>query len=163
VWAAVRDPALVTACVPGARLVSIEGDRLNGNVRASLGPIETLFTGEGRMAFHDAEWRVEFTGAGRDSRTGTRLSADVVVLLHELDASATGATLSIDYTLRGPLAQFARGAVAREFAGELAEVTARNLEARLGGASAPAPLRLFAGRLMLRAIWRRLRGVLGID
>jgi carbon-monoxide dehydrogenase small subunit len=160
VWAAIRDPRLVADCVPGARLVSIEGDRLNGEVRASLGPIETLFTGEGSLTFDDASRRAEISGTGRDSATGTRLSARAVVLLRELDGNATGATVSIGYTLRGPLAQFARGAVVREFAAEVAEMTARNLEARLGGALRPLPSHLSAGRLLLRAIWRRLRAML---
>ncbi len=162
VWAAIRDPKLIADCVPGARLVAIEGDRLSGEVRASLGPIETLFSGDGSLTFDDADRRAEISGTGRDARTGTRLSARAVLLLREEHADASGATLSIDYTLRGPLAQFARGAVVREFAAEVAEMTARNLEARLGGAPPPLPSHLSAGRLMLRAIWRRLRALLDL-
>ena len=162
VWSAVRDPALIADCVPGARLISIEGDRLTGEVRASLGPIETLFTGEGSVAYTDADHRAEITGEGRDGRTGTRLSARAVLLLREVDASATDATLSIDYNLRGALAQFARGPVVRAFAAEIAEIAARNLEARLRGVAVAPPRRLSAGRLMFRAIWRRLRAVLRI-
>jgi aerobic carbon-monoxide dehydrogenase small subunit len=162
VWAAIRDPALVAACVPGARLASVAGDRLRGEVRATLGPIETLFTGEGAMAFDEADWRAEISGEGCDTRTGTRLSARAVLRLRELAADATTATLSIDYTLRGPLAQFARGAVVREFAAEIAEIAARNLEARLRGETPAAPRRLSIGGLALRAIWRRFRAVLGL-
>jgi carbon-monoxide dehydrogenase small subunit len=115
------------------------------------------------MVFDDAEKRAEISGEGRDTRTGTLLSARAAVTLRELGADATGATLAVDYTLRGPLAQFARGAVVREFAAEIAETVARNLELRLRGAT-PAPMRsLSAGRLMLRAIWRRLRAILGLD
>ncbi|HXA23777.1 MAG TPA: 2Fe-2S iron-sulfur cluster-binding protein [Acetobacteraceae bacterium] len=162
VWAAIRDPALVAACLPGARLVSVVGDRLSGEVCATLGPIETLFTGEGTMVFDEADWRAEISGEGRDARTGTRLSARAVLRLRELDTNATTATLSIDYTLRGPLAQFARGAVVREFAAEIAAIVARNLEVRLRGATPDAPRRLSTGSLMLRVIWRRLRAVLGL-
>ena len=39
VWSVVRDPHLVAACMPGARLESVEGDRLHGEVRAAFGPI----------------------------------------------------------------------------------------------------------------------------
>ena len=162
VWAALRDPALIAACVPGARLASVTGDRLSGEIRASLGPIETLFIGEGIMAFDEPGRRAEISGEGRDTRTGTRLSAHAVLTLRPLDADATAAILAIDYTLRGPLAQFSRGAVVREFAAEIAEIVARNLEARLRGASPAAPRRLSVGNLMLRAIWRRLRAVIGL-
>jgi carbon-monoxide dehydrogenase small subunit len=163
VWTAIRDPALVASCVPGARLVAVSGDRLTGEVRASLGPIETLFAGDGTMTFDDADHRAEISGSGRDSRTGTRLSARTVLLLRALDDNATAATLSIDYTLRGPLAQFARGGVVREFAAEITGMVARNLEARLRGTSSAPPAQLSAGKLMLRAIWRRLRAMLGLD
>jgi carbon-monoxide dehydrogenase small subunit len=162
VWSAIHDPALVADCVPGARLLAVSGDRLTGEVRASLGPIETLFTGEGTMAFDEAAHRAQITGEGRDSKTGTRLSAHVMLTLREIDANVTSATLSIDYTLRGPLAQFGRGAIAREFVAEIANIVAHNLETRLRGTTPAAPRQLSAGRLMLRAIWRRLRAVLGL-
>jgi carbon-monoxide dehydrogenase small subunit len=162
VWAAVQDPVLVAECVPGARLLSHTGDQLRGEVRASLGPIETLFTGDGRVTYNEAERRAEISGEGRDSRSGTRLSAHAVLQLRESGADTTVATLALEYTLRGPLAQFARGAVVREFAAEIADLVARNLEARIAGKSPPPARGLSAGRLMLRAIWRQLRGMLGL-
>ena len=137
VWGAIRDPYLVAECVPGARLIEVAGDRLRGEVRASLGPIETLFSGEGRISFNDAERRVEIEGDGRDSRTGTRLSAHAVVRLNELDAATTSAAVTFDYTLRGPLAQFAREAVVQEFAAAIGAAFATNLETRLRGGNLP--------------------------
>ena len=86
---------------------------LSGEVRATLGPIETLFTGEGTMAYDEADRRAEISGEGHDKRTGSRLSARAVLKLRDLDCEATRGTLAIEYTLRGPLAQFARGGVVR--------------------------------------------------
>jgi carbon-monoxide dehydrogenase small subunit len=160
VWSAVRDPHLVAECVPGARLTEVAGDRLRGEVRASIGPIETLFSGEGRISFDDADRRAEIAGDGRDSRTSTRLSARAVVRLQELDAATTDAAVTIDYSLRGPLAQFARGAVVQEFAAAIAAAFATNLEARLNGANVPEQRRLSVGWLIVRAIWRRVRAIL---
>ncbi len=162
VWGAIGDPYLVAECVPGARLIEAEGNRLRGEVRASLGTIETLFSGEGHMSFDDADRRAEIDGDGRDSRTGTRLSARVVVRLNEIDAATTDATVTIDYTLRGPLAQFAREAVVQEFATAIGADFAANLEARLSGRSVPEGRHLRVGMLILRAVWRRLCGMLGI-
>ena len=136
-----------------------DGDRLRGEVRASLGPIETLFSGEGRISFDDAT-AGRIVGDGRDSRTGTRLSARAWCCFDEMDAATTGATVTIDYTLRGPLAQFARGAIVREFAAAVAATFAANLEARLSGRSLPKQRRLPVGTLILRTLWRRLRSVL---
>ena len=162
VWAAIRDPVLVASCVPGARLIDVTGDRLRGEVRASLGPIETVFAGDGTMAFDDAEHRAEIAGAGRDNRTGTRLNARAVLMLRALDENATSAALSIDYTLRGPLAQFARPGVVREFASEITGMVARNLEARLRGKVPTPNVRLSTGGLIMRVIWRWLRAVTGL-
>ena len=162
VWTAIRDPALVASCVPGARLIEVTGDRLRGEVRASLGPIESVFAGEGTMAFNDHEYRAEISGAGRDYRTSTRLNARAVLTLRALDEGTTSANLSIDYTLRGPLAQFARPGVVREFASEIASLAVHNLEARLRGAEPAPSVPLSAGGLMLRAIWRRLRAMIGL-
>jgi carbon-monoxide dehydrogenase small subunit len=161
VWRAIRDPYLVAECIPGARVIEVTDDRLRGEVRASLGPIETLFSGEGRISFDDAALRAEIVGDGRDGRTGTRLSARGVVRLKAIDAATTGATVTIDHTLRGPLAQFARGAVVQEFAAAIASDFAARLEARLTGKSLPEQRHLPAGALLLRAVWRRLRALLG--
>ena len=162
VWGAIRDPYLVAECVPGARLFDVAGDRLRGEVRASLGPIETLFSGEGHISFNDADRRAEIEGDGRDSRTGTRLSARAVVRLNELDAATTSAAVTIDYTLRGPLAQFAREAVVRELVAAIGTSFAANLEARLSGRSPPRGRRLRVEVMVLRAVWRRLLALLGI-
>jgi carbon-monoxide dehydrogenase small subunit len=162
VWSAIQNVRLVADCVPGARLVSVEGDQLRGEVRAALGPIETLFAGDGRVAFDAAEHRAEISGDGRDSRSGTRLSGRAVVRLHEVDAMTTHAEAVIEYTLRGPLAQFARGSIVQDFAAAIATTFAANLEARLTGGAAPMPARLSIGTLMLRAFWRRMRALLGM-
>ena len=161
VWAALQDPHLIAACVPGARLIEVAGDRLRGEVRATLGPIDASFAGEGHVTYDDAEHSAEITGEGRDSRTGTRLSARATVRLQESTEAATDAVLTIDYTLRGPLAQIARGAVVQEFAAALATTLATNLQAHLAGEHVPDQDRLSVGSLIMHALWRRLRAMFG--
>jgi carbon-monoxide dehydrogenase small subunit len=156
VWSAIQDPRLVAECVPGARLVELAGDQLRGEVRASLGPIETLFTGEGQIRYDASNRQAEVIGEGRDSRTGTRLNGRAVVRLHEIDAATTGAVVTIDYTMQGPLAQFARGSIVQDFAAEISAAFAANLQARLAGGTAPQQTRLSTGWLLIRAILRRL-------
>src|SRR6202011_393965 len=55
VWRAVCDPALIAACVPGARVTSLDGDRIKGELVASLGPIEARFTGEATVSYEAAK------------------------------------------------------------------------------------------------------------
>jgi len=161
VWAAIQDPHFIATCVPGARLIEVSGDRLRGEVRVALGPIDALFAGEGRVAYDAAEHRAEITGEGRDNRTGTRLSARATLHLRAANEAATDAVLTVDYTLRGPLAQIARGAIVQEFAAALATTLATNLQARLAGEQVSDQARLSVGSLMMRAIWRRLRALFG--
>ena len=146
VWSAVGDIQGIVACVPGARLIELSGNRMRGEIRASLGPIETLFVGEGSVTFDAARRQAGITGTGRDGRTGTHLSAQVVARLCEANSASTDLLIEAAYTLRGPLAQFARGRVIEEFSGAIMASFVANLEARLPAhrrrntqASAPGP------------------------
>jgi aerobic carbon-monoxide dehydrogenase small subunit len=159
VWRAVHDPALIAACVPGARVTSINGDRISGDLVASLGPIEARFTGEARVIYDAACHGGQIKAEGRDPASGTRLSANARFRVTEENPQASSITLDIAYALRGPLAQFGRGPVVRVFAAEIATAVGRNLEARLRGEAMPEAPGLRAGSLMLRALWHWLRGL----
>jgi carbon-monoxide dehydrogenase small subunit len=162
VWDAVRDPALIAGCVPGARIVSVDGGRIAGELLAALGPIEARFTGEAVVTYDTGAHGGAVTGEGRDPASGTRLSADATFRVEADGPQGSIITLNITYALRGPLAQFGRGPVVRVFAAEIAATVGRNLEARLRGEAMPAPGHLRAGGFVLRAIWRALRRLLSL-
>jgi carbon-monoxide dehydrogenase small subunit len=144
--------------VPGARVISVEGSRITGDLTASLGPIAARFTGEATVTYDGASHGGQIKAEGRDPASGTRLSADASFRVDEDGAQASTITLNIAYALRGPLAQFGRGPVVRVFAGEIAAAVGRNLEARLRGEAMPEAPRLRAGGMMLRAVWHWLHG-----
>jgi carbon-monoxide dehydrogenase small subunit len=167
VWAALQDPALIAACVPGAAITSVEDGRIAGTMAAGLGPIRARFSGQGTIAYDAANFAGTLAGEGADAVSGTRLQGRADFRVEE---AATGSVLVLDvsYGLRGALAQFARGPLVRAFADEIAGQVGRNLEARLsgqpggwaapppGGRAAPPP----GGSFVLRALWRWLRGLL---
>jgi carbon-monoxide dehydrogenase small subunit len=160
VWRAVQDPELVAGCVPGARILSQEGGRIRGEILASLGPIRARFSGEAVLTYEAAAHAGSLVGEGRDAATGTRLTGEATFRVTEEGPTASVIELSIAYALRGPLAQFGRGPIVQVFARELAETTARNLEARLRGETTVAPAeRLTLGGLMIQAMWRWARGL----
>ena len=161
VWRAVQDRALIAACVPGARVTSIAGERIVGELVASLGPIEARFTGNATVTYDAAMYGGQVKAEGRDPASGTRLSADTTFRVTEDGPQASTITLDIAYALRGPLAQFGRGPVVRVFAAEIAAAVGRNLEAKMRGEAMPAAAHLRAGGLMWRAAWQWLRGLLG--
>jgi carbon-monoxide dehydrogenase small subunit len=138
----------------------VEGDRIVGELVASLGPIAARFTGEATVSYDGATYGGQVKAQGRDPASGTRLSADASFGVAEEGPQACTITLNIAYSLRGPLAQFGRGPVVRVFAAEIAAAVGRNLEARLRGEVMAETSHLRAGSLMWRAAWRWLRGLL---
>lgn len=158
IWRALHDPALLAACVPGARLLSAAAGNIEGEMQVALGPITALFTGFGNLTFDDAAQQVTLSGEGNDRRNATRLSGTAVVTLTEAGSAASDVAVAISYALRGPLAQVARGPVVRALATGAAESVARNLERRLAGEpSVVKPAQLSLGGLFLRIVWQRLR------
>jgi carbon-monoxide dehydrogenase small subunit len=161
VWAALRDPALIASCLPGATITSNDSGCVAGEMLTALGPIQARFTGRADLAYDDIARTGRIAGEGRDVASGTRLSAEADFRLREESADASIIDMDVTYSLKGPLAQFGRGPIVRVLAAELAAMVARNLEARLRGAAVTAdvvPMR--AGRLVLRAAWRWLRDLL---
>lgn len=161
VWEALRDPALIASCLPGATILSREGDRIRGEMVAALGPIQAKFAGEATLAYDDAARTGRVAGSGRDNASGTRLQAEAAFSLREKAPDASTIVIDVTYALKGPLAQFSRGPIVRVFAAELAAMVARNLEARLRGEEAPAAgATMKAGGLVTRVAWRWLRDLL---
>jgi carbon-monoxide dehydrogenase small subunit len=103
-------------------------------------------------------------GAGRDRGTGSRTKGEVTYrLTGEDDGRQTRVLLSVEYSLQGALAQFARSGIARDLARRLVADFAANLNARLAGEpldkqSSAAPISL--GRFMRLWLADRLRRLL---
>jgi carbon-monoxide dehydrogenase small subunit len=158
VWSAIQDPAFVAGCLPGVRLTAIDGDRIEGEMLARLGPIQARFAGRASLIFDPPSRGGRFAGEGRDTRGGTLLSGEARFVVVPDGPAASLIRLDIAYALRGALAQFSRGPVVEVFAAEIAATVARNLEAGLRNAKAPPPARApGAGRLLFRVLWGVLR------
>jgi len=155
VWQALQDPALVAGCIPGASLTGVDGSRVSGAMETALGPIRARFTGAATLTYAD-DFTGQIAGDGQDG--ATRLSGQARFAVAADGADASTLDLSIDYALRGPLAQFARGAVVQDFAAEIAGLFARNLEAMLQGRTV-APARRLG---LLGLLWRVLRRRFGM-
>ncbi|MGC9270199.1 SRPBCC domain-containing protein, partial [Acidiphilium sp.] len=163
-WDAIRNPALIATCVPGATLDRVDGDTIHGAMVAALGPIRTCFAGSACLHLDDTTLAGSLEGSGRDTASGTTLTGDVTFSVAAEDTTASRLTIAMGYSLRGPLAQFGRRPIVEAFAAELVEQTARTLEARLrgdGGATVVTARPIGAG-LMLGALWRLLRRLISL-
>jgi aerobic carbon-monoxide dehydrogenase small subunit len=158
IWAALHDPALLAACVPGAQVTRAENGELEGTIRVALGPITAVFAGTGRLSLDAAAHCATLAGEGSDKRSHTHLSGTATITLQATGNARTQVLLQLGYALRGPLAPFARGPVVQALTAGIADTVARNLERRLAGdGDTAAPARFSAVGLLLRAVWQRLR------
>lgn len=163
VWAALHDPALIAACVPGAQLDAATPDSIGGVMVVAIGPVRARFGGTAAIAYDEAARSGTVQGAGQDQASGTRLNAAARFQVVPDGDAACVLLVSVEYGLRGALAQLVRGRVVDLLAGEVAAMFARNLAARLDGGAAPGPAALSGGRLLLRVAWIWLRRSVGLS
>ncbi len=154
-WRALQDPALVASCIPGARITGVAGNRITGEMSVAFGPIKGQFAGGADLTYGDHAGSV--VGQGQDRISKTRLDASADFTVTAIDAATSRLALTISYSLRGALAQFARAPVVGAFADEIAAIVAANLQARLTGAAPRQSGTLNPMRLLGRMIWRRLQ------
>ncbi len=156
VWAALRDPALIASCIPGARLTGVEGDLIAGEMVVSLGPVRARFAGQGALTYDDAARSGTVQGGGHDQASGTRLNASAAFRVVEAGGGCV-LQVDVDFALRGALAQLAKGRVVDLRAGEIAGLFGRALAARLRGEAAPVSRPLPAAVLAAKVVWLWLR------
>ena len=162
VWAAIKDPAVIVACVPGADLTPKDArGRVAGSMTVALGPVRAHFAGAADLSYDDSTWSGTLIGHGQDRASGTRLQIDARFHVDEERSTASVVELSVDYGLRGPLAQFSRSGIVELVAAEVVQQAARNLEARLSGGAGAVHAPLGLGRILFKVLSARLAALVG--
>ncbi len=134
VWALFADIPRVARCMPGAELVASDGGNLKGNLLVAFGPIKASFTGAATVERDDAIFVGMIRGGGSDKRGGSRAKGQVSYrLVDERAGSSTRVEIALEYQLRGPLAQFGRSGLVKDFARRLIAQFASNLSADFAG------------------------------
>jgi carbon-monoxide dehydrogenase small subunit len=160
-WAALQDPALIARSIPGATLRAVEGSTITGDMLVAFGPVRVRFAGQATLTYDQTSRSGTVRGGGNDRLSGTRVSAEAAFRVTPESASSSVLAVDVDYDLRGPLAQLAKGRVAELMAGEIASLFGANLAADLRGDAAPARPRLSAIALMLAIVRRWFGGIIG--
>lgn len=138
VWAMLSDVRRVVPCVPGAELISFEGDQLQGRMRIALGPITASFSGQAQVTFDPALQEGLIVGQGRDSGLGSSASGEARWRVLAGDGDSSLIVVSLAWKLTGVLAQFNRGNLLREIIRRMASDFAANLEASIAGQELPS-------------------------
>lgn len=138
VWQAMCDPKRVAPCMPGATLISVEGDTFKGTVKVKLGPISLLYKGSGEfLEKDDAARRIKIKASGKDARGAGTAAATTTVTL-TADGDITKGVVATDLNVTGRPAQFGRGMIS-EVGGKLFDTFAANLADELGASDAATP------------------------
>lgn len=165
VWTALKDFALVAACLPGAELLEQDDRQVKGRMKVKLGPIAASFVGSATVEYDEDSRTGRVRGGGSDGGSGSRTSAEATYrVVAAPGGPGSRILLSVAYNLQGPLAQFSRSGLAQEVGRRLVGQFALNLNAQLADGDGRAEgqgraATLDAGGLLwsaLRAWGRRL-------
>ena len=165
VWRFMADLPAVAGCLPGAELTEHAGDRVKGRVAIKFGPMSASFNGAARLDRDDASRSAVLKGAGQDTLSQSRANGDVAYKLVELSPSSTRVDVDLLYALQGPLAQFSRSGLVKDFVGRLIQEFGKNVALRMDPSRSPdaplPPARLNAFSLGWSVLWSRIRRLLG--
>lgn len=136
VWEVFTDVERVAPCLPGATLLSVEGDTFNGAVKVKVGPITVSYQGVATYKEKDAAGqRIVLRAEGKETRGNGTAAATVTAQLTD-EGSSTHIDITTDLAISGKAAQFGRGVLA-DVSGNLIAQFARSLEAELLGGGQP--------------------------
>lgn len=134
-WEVLTDVERVAPCLPGATLLSVDGDDFTGAVKVKVGPITVSYKGDATFQEKDeAAQRVVLKANGKETRGNGTASAVVTAQLKD-EGDATLVVVTTDLAISGKAAQFGRGVLA-DVSGSLIDQFAKSLEAELLGVTA---------------------------
>ncbi|KUI32951.1 carbon monoxide dehydrogenase [Mycobacterium sp. IS-1742] len=131
-WEVLTDVERVAPCLPGATLLSVDGDEFTGAVKVKVGPITVSYKGVAAFQEKDAAaQRVVLKASGKETRGNGNAAAVVTAQLKD-EGDATQVVINTDLTISGKAAQFGRGVLA-DVATNLIGQFAKALEADVLG------------------------------
>ncbi len=134
-WAVFTDVERVAPCLPGATLLSVDGDDFTGSVKVKVGPITVSYKGVATYQEKDeAGRRIVLRAEGKETRGNGTAAATVTAQLKD-EGDATSVLITTDLAISGKAAQFGRGVLA-DVSSNLIDQFARSLEAELLGSTA---------------------------
>jgi carbon-monoxide dehydrogenase small subunit len=164
VWEFMGDLPAVAACLPGATIDSHEGERVKGTIAIKFGPMSAAFAGAARLERDDAAKRAVLRGAGQDSLSKSRTQGDITYRLEALPADNTRVHVDMIYALQGPLAQFSRSGLVKDFVRRMVADFGKQISRRLGGQAASVnelQTTVSIPAMMWSVVWNRVRGWFG--
>lgn len=105
VWDAALDPMALASCVPGVRSARrVDGATFEGEMELAVGPMRGEFTFTASIVEATFPDRLVVLAEGRDSVTGSRLTAEVHASMHDADGGMTDLAYDGVIAVKGRLA-----------------------------------------------------------
>jgi aerobic carbon-monoxide dehydrogenase small subunit len=166
VWAFMGDLPSVTACLPGAELIEHDSEKVKGKIAIKFGPMSANFAGAARLERDDAAYRAVMRGAGQDNISRSKANGDVTYALSdESNGTQTRVAVTLEYMLQGPLAQFSRSGLVKDFVRRMIADFGTRITAQLSGAELPVSAgsssRFNVGSLVWGVLWGRIKRLFG--
>jgi uncharacterized protein len=118
-WKVLLDVERVAPCMPGATLLTVDGDEFTGTVKVKVGPIQVTYKGQAKFATLDeSAHRAVIEATGKEARGSGTAAATVSAVLESAGDATTTVKVETDLNVTGRPAQFGRG-VMEEVAGKL--------------------------------------------
>jgi carbon monoxide dehydrogenase subunit G len=141
-WEVLLDVERVAPCMPGASVLSVADDSIEGQVKVKLGPLSLTYKGTAKFVEKDQEAHtIVLDASGKETRGSGTASASVnAVLSPGAEPGTTTATIHTSLNVTGKPAQFGRSLLP-EISGKLIAQFADNLAALIssGAATSAAP------------------------
>jgi carbon monoxide dehydrogenase subunit G len=138
-WDVLLDVEQIAPCMPGASVLSVDGDEIQGQVKVKLGPLSLTYKGTAKFTEKDQESRtIAIEASGKETRGAGTASANVTATLKPGDTGAeTVVSIHTSLNVTGRPAQFGRSLLP-EVSGKLIQQFATNLEAMITADTATA-------------------------
>ncbi len=129
-WDVLLDVERIAPCMPGASVLSVDGDSIEGQVKVKLGALSLTYKGTAKFVEKDqATFTIVLDAAGKETRGSGTASASVnAVLKSGEEPGTTIATIHTSLNVTGKPAQFGRSLLP-EISGKLIAQFADNLAA----------------------------------
>jgi len=136
-WDVLLDVERIAPCMPGASVLSVDGDAVEGQVKVKLGPLSLTYKGTAKFTGKDqANYTIVLDASGKETRgAGTASAAVNAVLKPGDEPGTTTATIHTSLHVTGRPAQFGRSLLP-EISGKLIAQFADNLAALITSDSA---------------------------
>jgi uncharacterized protein len=138
-WDVLLDVERIAPCMPGASVLSVDGDSVEGQVKVKLGPLSLTYKGTAKFVEKDqANFTIVLDATGKETRGQGTASASVnAVLKPGGEPGTTDATIHTSLNVTGRPAQFGRSLLP-EISGKLIAQFADNLAALISADGASA-------------------------